>query len=45
MRVRAPGNLSDDQLDEILQFLKQRVAAQENKEVTRLHYFYHVLNK
>ena len=45
MRVRTPGNLSEEQLDEILQFLKQRVSAQENKEVTRLHYFYHVLNK
>ena len=45
MRVRTPGNFSDEQLDEILLFLKQRVSAQENKEVTRLHYFYHVLNK
>ena len=45
MRVRTPGNLSEEQLDKILQFLKQRVSAQEHKEVTRLHYFYHVLNK
>ncbi|XP_067932651.1 ATP-dependent DNA helicase Q4-like [Watersipora subatra] len=45
MRVRAPGNLDEEELDYIHAFLKNRVISQENKELKRLHYFYHTLSK
>lgn len=45
LRVKAPGNLTEEQLDEVLAFLQQRVQLQERTERSRLHHFYKQLNK
>jgi len=45
MRVSVPGNLGDDELDEILNFLKRRVEHQQTKELAQLHVFYDTLQR
>lgn len=44
-RVKVPGNMTDEQLAEILVYLRDRVAAQQTKEITKLNYFYKTLDR
>ena len=40
---RSPGDLSDDELEEITNFLSERMNTQEVSELNQLHHFYNTL--
>ena len=40
---RSPGDLSDDELEEITNFLSERMNTQEASELNQLHHFYNTL--
>lgn len=45
LRVRAPGNLMEEKLDLILDYLRRRVKDQEMRDFNRLHVFYQALDR
>jgi ATP-dependent DNA helicase Q4 len=42
--VRSPGDLSEDEVDEIIGFLSERMQTQERTELTQLQSFFDTLN-
>ena len=42
---RSPGDLTDDELEEITNFLSERMNTQEASELHQLHHFYNTLAK
>lgn len=43
--LRTPGDLTDDELDDIVDFLNERVQTQESTEIFQLNNFYETLSK
>ena len=41
--LRSPGDLSDEELDEVVDFLSERVQTQERTEIYQLNKFYDTL--
>ena len=37
---RSPGDLTDEEIDDVMQFLHTRVQNQEKEELQQLHYLY-----
>ncbi len=41
--LRSPGDLTDEEVDEVVDFLTERLNTQERTELAQLHRFYKIL--